>query len=46
MTKEEVIDELLDNPDYKENLGEILHIFFEQNPKSLKEWKNWFKDLN
>jgi hypothetical protein len=39
---ESIKSELLNNPDYKQNLSEILDIYFNGNIDSLVSWGNWF----
>jgi hypothetical protein len=43
VTKDFVISELINNTDYRDNLAEILTIYFSQNPDALKEWIRWFE---
>ena len=38
----DIINELLENNDYKANSAEILEKYFEQNPECFKEWSDWF----
>ena len=42
MTKKEIINELIENPEYKSNLYEILDAFFGGNAIALQEWDDWF----
>lgn len=36
-----VIATLVNNPDYRSNLEEILEIYFQQNPDALQDWQGW-----
>jgi dTDP-glucose pyrophosphorylase len=42
---QDIIKELIENPDYKENLKEILGLYFKQNPDMFQEWKQWFEPV-
>lgn len=37
-----VIDSLVDNADYSDNVREILEIYFTNNHKAYKAWEDWF----
>ncbi len=41
-TADDVIEQLTTNPDYTENVKEIINLFFRANPDSLTEWLDWF----
>lgn len=41
-----VKSELINNPDYKENISDILDIYFRDNPDALNSWLNWFIGKN
>lgn len=38
----EIIEHLLSDSDYTENVKEMLALYFEQNPIALEEWQKWF----
>lgn len=42
MDKYDIINELIENDDYKSNLAEILEKYFDLRPQSFDEWSNWF----
>jgi len=42
VTKAEIIKEIIENPDYKPNLYEILNRYFDRCPLSYNDWKRWF----
>jgi len=46
ITVDMVVKELIENPDYRENLEEILEQYFYDKPKMLKEWQEWFFSLD
>ena len=45
VTQEQVIDEMVNNPSYKDNLKEILEFYFKDRPYAydgVEGWKQWF----
>jgi len=40
---ERTINELTTNPDYSDNVKEILALYFKANPDALENWSEWFK---
>jgi len=41
--EELAVKELIENPDYRENLEEIVNTFFTEHLDAHKEWCDWFK---
>jgi len=46
VTTSKIIDKIINDPNYLENISEILFKYFEHNPKRLVEWDDWFKGLD
>ena len=42
VTKDQTINELVNNPEYKENLKEMLELYFTDRPYAYQDWKDWF----
>ena len=42
---EDIINELLNNPEYRGNLRAIVHYYFDICPSDLKDWKDWFEGM-
>lgn len=45
-TRDQIIDHLLDGDDYKENVREIIGLYFDREPSSEVEWHKWLIALN
>ena len=41
-TIKEVVQELINNKGYEDNVEDMLTTFFEHNKESFESWKNWF----
>jgi len=42
MDKYDIINELIENNDYKANLAEIVEEYFHLRPQCYEEWLAWF----
>ena len=44
MDKDQIIKLMMENDSYKENIEDILDLYFRENPNSLEEWDKWFTE--